>query len=486
MTFLRRFFSLTDSSSPSGEEGEFADTSSPLINTWRTHSHAPDWSDFYAPDIFIEWARELKIAVALQDKSAWDLAGRGVLLVAEQQATAVDLCNKIASDAGLSFFEVPASHVTDLVPDIRAKFYAHAPALVFLEPGDWMASNPDPTVFSPFDDHDTAFSKSLRSDLLNFDPKYPVVVVTAVNSERLMCRELKKVGAFDRIFTTVQPNAEFLGAKFVAKVGHDFFDAQTLKNSLKKIGLLIQSEFEEPDQQELLALRIKRFAKSEARKINFNDLANFALRGVVEHARSDASMTDAASKRKTAIHEAGHACIAIIASEGQNIPDYATVVPSKNFMGVVFESLSYYDKMEDFTFSNMLLKTRICLAGRAAEDLFFGSSNVSSGANSDLAAVSRMCFSLFAYSGFHPEMMTSDIASSNLAVLRSGEVDPIQYDRISKEVRHFLHEQYHHVIQTLEHNRAFVEAVAERLLWDPIVDQSEMIEIAVRFGIKVG
>lgn len=486
MTFLRRFFSLTDSSSVSGEEVECADTSSSLINTWRTHSQAPDWRDFYAPDIFIEWARELKIAVALQDKAAWDLAGRGVLLVSEQQATAVDLCNKIASDAGLNFFEVPASHVTDLVPDIRAKFHEHAPALVFLEPGDWMASNPDPTVFSPFDDHDTAFSKSLRSDLLSFDPKYPVVVVTAANSERLMCRELKKVGAFDRIFTTDQPNAEFLGAKFVAKVGHEFFDAQTLNHSLKKIGLLLQSEFEESDQQDLLVLRIKRFAKSEARKINFNDLANFALRGVVEHARPDPSITDAASKRKTAIHEAGHACIAIIASEGQNIPDYATVVPSKNFMGVVFESLAYYDKMEDFTFNNMLLKTRICLAGRAAEDLFFGSSNVSSGANSDLAAVSRMCFSLFAYSGFHPEMMTADVASSNLAVLRSGEVDPIQYDRISKEVRHFLHEQYHHVIQTLENNKGFVEAVAERLLWDPIVDQSEMIEIAVRFGIKVG
>ena len=80
-------------------------------------------------------------------------------------------------------------------------------------------------------------------------------------------------------------------------------------------------------------------------------------------------------------------------------------------------------------------------------------------------------------------MMTSEIASSNLAVLNSGEVDSIQYDRISKEVRHFLHEQYHYVIQTLKQNRAFVEAVAERLLWDPVVDQSEMIDIAVRFGI---
>ena len=485
MSLLTRLFS-SDSNSASHEKLELAESPTSDLQAWRAQPKAAEWGDFYAPEIFIEWARELKIAIALQDQGAWDLAGRGVLVISDQQATALDLLNKIASDAGMRFFEVPASHVADLVPDIRSKFQVHAPALVFLESGDWMASNPDPTIFSPFDSDETSFSKSLHADLLKFDLKNPVVVVTAANSERLMCRELKKVGAFDRIFTTDKPNAEFLGAKFLSKVGHDFFDEQTLKNSQKKIGLLLQSEFEEPDQQDLLVLRIKRFAKSESRKINFNDLANFALRGVVEHARPDPSMAEASAKRKTAIHEAGHACIAIIASEGQNIPDYATVVPSKNFLGVVFESLAYYDKMEDFTFNNMLLKARICLAGRAAEDLFFGSANVSSGANSDLAAVSRMCFSLFAYSGFHPEMMTSDIASSNLAVLRSGEVDPIQYDRISKEVRHFLHEQYHHVIDTLERNRGFVEAVAERLLWDPIVDQSEMIEIAVRFGIKVG
>jgi len=483
MSLLNQLFSFPDSSGASSEKVQLAETLNSAIHAWRAHSKAAEWGDFYAPDIFIQWARELKIAIAMQDKGAWDLTGRAALIVSEQKATAVDLFNKIASDAGMNFFEVPASHVADLVPDFRAKFQVHAPALVFLEPGDWMASNSDPTSFSPFDSDETIFSKSLYKELLIFDSKNPVVFVTAVSSERLLCKELKKVGAFDRIFTTDKPNAEFLGAKFLLKVGHEFFEEQTLKNSQKKIGLLLQSEFEEPDQQDLLGLRVKRLAKSESRKINFNDLANFALRGVVEHARPQPSITEASAKRKTAFHEAGHACIAIIASEGQNIPDYATVVPSKNFLGVVFESLSYYDKMEDFTFNNMLLKTRVCLAGRAAEDLFFGSSNVSSGANSDLAAVSRMCFSLFAYSGFHPEMMTSEIASSNLAVLNSGEVDSIQYDRISKEVRHFLHEQYHYVIQTLKQNRAFVEAVAERLLWDPVVDQSEMIDIAVRFGI---
>jgi ATP-dependent metalloprotease len=190
------------------------------------------------------------------------------------------------------------------------------------------------------------------------------------------------------------------------------------------------------------------------------------------------------SRRKTALHEAGHACIAIIASGGSNVPDYATVVPSKNFEGVVFESLSYYDKMEDFTYNNMLLKTRVFLAGRAAEDLFYGSANVSSGANSDLAAATQMCFSLFAYSGFNSDMATAESSAHNLAVLNSRDIDPVQYDRISREVRAFLQEQYKYVLTTLEENRPFVESVAERLLWDPVVDQSEMIELATRFGLN--
>ena len=414
------------------------------------------------------------------------MTGKNVVVLSSNQSTAVDLFNRVASEAGMNFFNVSATSVQDLVPGIRSKFQVHAPAIVFLEAGDWIAPNSDLALFSPFNSDETAFSKSLRSDLINFDPKHPVVFVTAVSSDRLISKGLTKVGAFDRILNTEKPNAEFLGEKFVAKVGHDLFDEYTLKNSRNKIGLLLQSEFEESDQQDLLVLRIKRLAKSESRKITFNDLANFALRGVIEYSHTQSSNIETTTKRKTAIHEAGHACIAIIASDGQNIPDYATVVPSKNFLGVVYESLSYYDKMDEFTFNNMLLKARVCLAGRAAEDLFFGSSNVSSGANSDLAAVSRMCFSLFAFSGFHPEMIDSDIASSNLAVLNSSEVDPIQYDRISKEVRHFLHEQYHYVIQTLKQNREFVEAVADRLLWDPVVDQSEMIEIALKFGIKVG
>ena len=453
------------------------------MESLRVNSIAKDWTEFYMPDIFQKWAIDLKRAVALKDANIWRITGKSIIILSDSQEVAVDLIACIANEANMSFFKVPANFVSDLTPNSRAKFQQFAPSLVMLEAGDWMAVSNEPHSFSPFGDECSTFSKNFSIDLSSFDLEHPVVFVTAVKSDRSVCSELKKVDAFDRIFSVEKPTPEFLGNSFLRSVTPCIFDESTL-NSPKKIGLLLQAEFETIELQKLLALRLQRLSQNESRNISFNDIASLALRGIPEHSHKNQMTFENSSRRKTALHEAGHACIAIIASGGSNVPDYATVVPSKNFEGVVFESLSYYDKMEDFTYNNMLLKTRVFLAGRAAEDIFYGSANVSSGANSDLAAATQMCFSLFAYSGFNSDMATAESSAHNLAVLNSRDVDPVQYDRISREVRSFLQEQYKYVLTTLEENRPFVESVADRLLWDPVVDQSEMIELATRFGLN--
>ena len=61
----------------------------------------------------------------------------------------------------------------------------------------------------------------------------------------------------------------------------------------------------------------------------------------------------------------------------------------------------------------------------------------------------------------------------------------MQYDRVRGDVRQFLEQQYHHVLKTLQDNKSFVEAVADRLLWDSVVDQSEMTEMARNYGLNI-
>ena len=441
-----------------------------------------DWLEFFEPEIFRNWTEELKNSLTRKEKDLWSLTGKAVLIQSSEESEIFDLLQKVASDAKMNFARVPADQVASLLPNARQKFQKLSPAIVMLDPGSWMSEDVELGISSS--SSDTQVCSLFAKDLKEFDCDFPVIFVVCVKSYDDVSKNLLKVDAFDRVFAHESPSAEFLGNRFLKLFDPNLLD-ETIRNSVKKVGLLLQSEYESRSEQELLALRLKRLANHESRTINFNDLTDFALRGLQEQNRLKPIKVDSEVRRKTAYHEAGHACISIIASNGENVPDYASIVPSKNFEGVVFESLAYYDNLDEITYKFLLLKTRIALAGRAAEELFFGGLNISSGANSDLSSATRMCFRLFAYSGFHSKMDGQAISASNLAVLNLGEVDPLQYERVSKDVRNFLEEQYLYVMSTLQEKRAFVDAVAQRLLWDPVVDQQEMKTLSEQHGIPI-
>ena len=441
-----------------------------------------DWLEFFEPEIFRNWTEELKNSLTRKEKDLWSLTGKAVLIQSSEESEIFDLLQKVASDAKMNLARVPADQVASLLPNARQKFQKLSPAIVMLDPGSWMSEDVELGISSS--SSDTQVCSLFAKDLKEFDCDFPVVFVVCVKSYDDVSKNLLKVDAFDRIFAHESPSADFLGNRFLKLFDSNFLD-ETIRNSVKKVGLLLQSEYESRSEQELLALRLKRLANHESRTINFNDLTDFALRGLQEQNRLKPIKVDSEVRRKTAYHEAGHACISIIASNGENVPDYASIVPSKNFEGVVFESLAYYDNLDEITYKFLLLKTRIALAGRAAEELFFGGLNISSGANSDLSSATRMCFRLFAYSGFHSKMDGQAISASNLAVLNLGEVDPLQYERVSKDVRNFLEDQYLYVMNTLKEKRAFVDAVAQRLLWDPVVDQEEMKILSEQHGIPI-
>lgn len=75
--------------------------------------------------------------------------------------------------------------------------------------------------------------------------------------------------------------------------------------------------------------------------------------------------------------------------------------------------------------------------------------------------------------------------SANLAVIGRGEVDDLQNDRIYLEVRQFLATHYEQVVVKLKKHHDFVNAVADRLMQDPVIDLQEMTQIAIQFGLVI-
>lgn len=444
-------------------------------DAWLQPAAAAPWSNFFDHDLLKCWSEEIsQCRIRQVDAAGWELAGSNIALEHEDCDEAEALLRRAAADAGLGFARVPAEAVVEHVDHLRLMLRAHAPVLAMLDWGGWAWGTDDASV---------AFARRVRRQLSSFDPAAPVLFAVCAASVDAICTDLLKVRAFDRVFALQPSTPEFIGQRFVNLLGEGVADA-SITGAVAKTGLVLNTTFDSLDLQHLAALQLTRLSRKLGRPVGLADLTELTIRGTRESSPLRKRAPADVSRRRTAYHEAGHACIAVIASGGANVPDYASIVPAKDFEGIVRESLAYHDAQDDFTFDNLLLRVRILLAGRAAEELGFGSRQVSSGANSDLAAATRFTYRHFAHSGFHAGMESGQNSAAFLAVLPRGDTaDPLQAGRVHREVRTFLANQYAYAMRALTEHRPFVDAVAERLLWDPVIDQSEMTQIARGHGL---
>jgi hypothetical protein len=439
--------------------------------------NAPPWEQFFDTDLLQRWAREVRISVeSAADIEHWKLVGPCIAIEHPDAEEGADLLRCAAREAGFAFARVPAPCVMQISSGLREAFVGAAPILVMLDWGSWAVGN---------DQDSRAFASRLRGQLQEFSSKFPVLFAVCTGSVGNFTEDFRKVGAFDRVFSLQEPTSKFIGERFLNLLRSSEID-QSVTQAVHKVGLILKNEFETRDEQALAALALRRLSRQLGRPARLTDLTDLALRGTHEASVGHKRTAGEESRRRTAFHEAGHACIAVIASGGANIPDYASIVPARGFEGIVVESLAFADAQDDFTFDNLLLRTRIALAGRAGEELAFGPQRVSAGADSDLLKATRLTLNLFAHSGFHPGMERGESSAAHLAVLPRGEdIDPFRANRLHRDVRTFLANQYAYVVRVLNERRTFLDAVAERLLWDPVIDQEEMSELARLHGVPI-
>ena len=440
----------------------------------------PEWDRFPGTRCLQNWATELATVItAGGDADAWELLGHGAVIEHDELERAQTLFHRIALDAGVQFAVVPEDAVLELPLGVVDPFRTMAPILVFLEPGAWMLKVKSEDANSESAKTIARFRERLIERLRAFDTGHPVVFATAAYDIGDLDESLRAVGVFDRRFAVASFPKDFVGADFMDQIGLDLC-GESLTDAPGKVGKLV-SGHDSNRKRGLAALAMKRLARREKRKVEFIDLVNFSTRGTIE---SDEAPLDAESVRKqVAYHEAGHALVAILDSGGRNIPEYATIVASKGFKGVVVESYAYFSTLDSQrTYRNLLHDTRIALAGRAGEQILVGSENVSYGASADLEGATRNAMDAFACYGFAPGMDDPLNAGSNLAVVY-GEPSPSECEHVESLVRRFMADEYRNVLDLLTSHRPLLDAIAKRLMWDPVVDQSELAALCAEHQV---
>jgi hypothetical protein len=375
----------------------------------------------------------------------------------------------------MRFVFVPKEAVDELTSP--AEFLTMAPVLVHLETGRWMSDAVEGEA-----DATTASMKALQENVIEwmrtFSPEKPVVFTTSAFTINDVAENFRHVGLFDRFLNLPAPTMAAYGNRVIDRIGREqCADSVTLAPA--KVGRLFKLEYATERREELALLRLRRTAARKGRALEFTDFVTVATRGFLEEdVRAEEPYE---TRRQIAYHEAGHAAVSMIDSGGRNVPDYATIIPSASFRGIVVESYQYHAELNDeITYATFRQRIRICLAGRAAEELVFGAEHVSNGSRSDLEKATGYSSMAFSSWGFAPSMEREGQSGSNLKVskLDGDPFTPSEAALVEGLVQQFLAEEYRVVKEILSGNRAFVDAIAELLMREAIVDQRGLMELA--------
>jgi hypothetical protein len=402
------------------------------------------------------------------DTDAIQLAGRACV-VESQILNGATLGRSVADAAGLPYLTFdPGSE------EFLAVLHAiETPTVVHLEPGQWqtdchkVASQWKGQIPEPVQAQLKRI-QHVQTVLMEALQRQPLVYLTITKEIAAFSAPLQQVGGFDRKISLDGPIQELSGAMWLARLGDCV--APSLQDARVKVaGLMAETELD----REGVILRLKRIAADENRDIALADFIDVLMRGTTE---SDASDNDSEGTQRAlnrvAWHEAGHALMTVLDSQGRRYPDYASACRSTTFGGVV---VSISDRHEPVTYASLRHDVRVALAGRAAEEVVYGSAHVSNGAANDLLVATRKCSWAFSTGGLAPGMDDAARSGCNLAVVLNEDV--ATQAEIRALVQAFLATEYQHVLGTLRDNRGKLDALGQKLAVDRIVDQTEMREI---------
>ena len=434
-------------------------------------------------NLIFDWAKQLKVAHKKDDNEAWWLAGRAITILNDDVERCRQILKFAAWHAGFHFYAISGNSLKGTLKGFKGMGFEH-PYVLYIEPGAWMFKIKDDVSSKVFNIL-TETKGIIRSFMGLSNSRCGTAFVTSISTDDFLKfdEEFRQVHLFNRRFHLEAAPITETADRFIHKIGKDLCD-ESLIDKPHEVGNILQIEFEGERRQSLVALSMKRLAKREQRKVGYVDLLHFVANGSAEFANSEEINLE--SVRRIAIHEAGHAAIAIIDSNGQDIPEYVSIKETNNYKGVMIDSMAYqHSKSNIFTYQQFRHKVRVTLAGRVAEHLVLGAENIGCyGARNDLEKATEMTSSMFALYGISPNMEDSDAAAQNLIVLSEDrEPNALDSQRIDQMVNTYLEKQYHWVYEQLQIHRPFFESIVDKLLQNSILVKEDLMQIANSAGI---
>ncbi len=417
----------------------------------------------------------------LRDKSKFAAVGarvpRGVLLSGEPGTGKTLLARAIAGEANVPFFATSGSDFSGIIvglgvakiKDIFEMAKRNAPCLLFIDEIDAIGQRRSQNSFNDQDREQTLNQLLIEMD--GFSNETGIIVIGATNRPDMLDPALLRPGRFDRQVHIDLP--DMAGREEILKL-----HAKKIKmHEGVDLGKLARGTtgFSGADLENLLNEAALHAVRSGRKLVADED---------IEEAR-DKSLMGPRKIRKmrpediklTAYHEAGHA-FASTAFAGIADPIHkATIIPRGRALGMV-QHLPIDDKVS-MSLAEVRANLVIDLAGRAAEEIFFGADKITTGAESDIAAATALARRSITMSGLSSKigMVSVNQAQTFGARVPLEAASEKTAEMVDAEIRAWTDAAYKDAVKILTKNKATVEKLANELLTRETLTGDEIMEI---------
>jgi len=381
---------------------------------------------------------------------------KGALLTGLPGTGKTLLARAIAGESGVPFINVSGSSFVEMfvgvgakrVRDLFAIARANEPCIIFIDEIDAIGKKRSVGGMPSNDEREQTINQ-LLTEMDGFDVNTQIVILAATNRADILDEALLRPGRFDRKIEVSLPNVD--GRERILAVharGKNLSEDLSLREVAKQT-----TGFSGADLANLLNECAIRSVKDGVGVITA-DIVEDVFQRIVIGARG---MTKFSNEKKTlvAYHEAGHAIVGAF-SPGFDTVRKVSIIPRGDAGGVTFfqpkEDVDLYPK--SYYFSQL----RVCLGGRAAEEIVYGKDEVTTGASGDYASAYQLAREMVTRYGFGE----NNYDYTNLSPFSARVVDK-EIDRIVKQC-------YKETMELLTLHRAELEFLKNELLDKEVVD----------------
>ncbi|RRR73988.1 MAG: ATP-dependent metallopeptidase FtsH/Yme1/Tma family protein [Candidatus Viridilinea halotolerans] len=412
---------------------------------------------------------------------------RGVLMVGPPGTGKTLLSRAVAGEAGVPFFSISGSEFVEMfvgvgasrVRDLFDQAKRNAPCIVFIDEIDAVGRQRGAGLGGSHDEREQTLNQILV-EMDGFDTNTNVIIIAATNRPDVLDPALIRPGRFDRQVVLDAPDVR--GRIDILKVhvkGKPLADDVNLEVLAR-----LTPGFSGADLMNAVNEGAISSARRSKKKIGMAELQDAVERVALGGPERRSRVMSDREKLMLAYHEAGHAITGVAMPRGDKLQK-VTIIPRGRAGGYAL-FLPDEDSINLRSIAYFKAQMTVAMGGRVAEEIVFGSEEVTTGASGDLVVVTRTARAMVTRYGMSDKLGPIVFGEKEELIFLGREIsEQRNYGdevarQIDAEVKALAEEAYDNATQILINNRAVLDDMANALLEFETVEGSQLAELLRR------